>query len=262
MHPILLKLGPVTLHSYGVLLAAAVLLGTWLASKRAVKAGLDGDKVWNLCIYIVLSALLVAKIWLVAADWKRYSANPGAIFSLETLQSGGVFYGGFLGGLLVAIWGARKWKMPMLRLLDVLSPSLMLGAAIGRLGCFSAGCCYGRESHAAWAVIFTDEYASRMFGTPLGVPLHPAQLYNLLAAAAIFGFLLWLSGRQKFGGQVFAAMIALYGATRFVTEYYRGDEGRGLSFTSVLTQAQFTGVLLVAVGAFLWWRGSKKLAGG
>jgi phosphatidylglycerol:prolipoprotein diacylglycerol transferase len=260
MHPILFKLGPFTLHTYGVMLATAVLLGTWLASKRAIRAGLDGDKVWNLCIYIVLSALLVAKIWLVAADFSYYRQNPGEILSLSTLQSGGVFYGGFLGGLTVAILGARAWKIPMLKLLDVLSPSLMLGAAIGRIGCFSAGCCYGHPAQVAWAVTFTDEYSHRMFGTPLGIELHPVQLYNFAAAAAVFFFLLWVSARQRFTGQVFAAMMILYGITRFITEYYRGDPGRELSFTTALSQAQLTGILLVVVGALLWWRQSRTVS--
>jgi phosphatidylglycerol:prolipoprotein diacylglycerol transferase len=261
MHPILFKLGPLTLHTYGVMLATSVLLGTWLASKRARDAGLDGEKVWNLCIYIVLAALLVAKIWLLLADFSFYRQNPREIFSLSTLQSGGVFYGGFLGGLIVAVAGARMWKMPMLKLLDVLAPSLMLGAAIGRIGCFSAGCCYGSPAHVAWAITFTDPYASRMFGTPLGIPLHPAQLYNFAAAALIFVFLLWLTKRKKFDGQTFAAMIALYGATRFATEFYRGDPGRALSFTSALSQAQLTGILLVVIGAVMWWRGSRGRAG-
>ncbi len=262
MHPILIKLGPLTLHSYGVLLAAAVLLGTWLASHRARKAGLDADKVWNLCIYIVLAALLVAKIWLILSDFAFYRQNPRELFSLATLQSGGVFYGGFLGGLAVAVWGAWKWKLPAMRLLDVLSPSLMLGAAIGRLGCYCAGCCYGRPAAVPWAIVFTDEYANRMFGTPLGVELHPTQLYNFVAAALIFVFLLWLAARRKFDGQVFAAMLVLYGATRYVTEIYRGDPGRALGFTTALSQAQLTGIILVAAGAFLWWRGARKAAGG
>jgi phosphatidylglycerol:prolipoprotein diacylglycerol transferase len=255
MHPIVFQLGNFTLHSYGLLLTAGVLAGLWLLRRRAFAAGLDGDQVWNLSVYAILSALLVAKIWYVAAEWSYFRHNPREIFSLATLQSGGVFYGGFLGGLVVVLGGARYLRLPALKLMDVVSPSLMLGAAIGRLGCFSAGCCWGSQTRVAWAVTFTDPYANTLVGTPLGVALHPAQLYNFAAAFAIFLFLLWLGRRQRFEGQLFAALAILYGASRFVTEFFRGDPGRDLGFTAALTQAQLAGIFLVLAGAVVWWRG-------
>jgi phosphatidylglycerol:prolipoprotein diacylglycerol transferase len=260
MHPVLIKLGPVTLHSYGVLLALAVLAGIWLASRRARSAGLDADLVWNLGVYAVLSALVVAKIWLVLADWNFYTEHPGEIFSLSTLQAGGTFYGGFLGGVSVILWGAWHYKLPMLKLLDVCSPSLMLGAAVGRLGCFAAGCCWGRPTDVAWSVVFTDEYANQLVGTPLGSALHPTQLYDSVAAAAIFVLLLWLTNRQRFDGQVFGALAMFYGVARFTTEFFRGDPGRTLLFGGTLSLMQVVSFCLVVLGATLWIRGFRRPA--
>jgi phosphatidylglycerol:prolipoprotein diacylglycerol transferase len=260
MHPILLKLGPLTLHTYGVMLASAVLLGLWLGGRRAARAGLDPELIWNLGVYAALVALIVAKLWLLAAQWDYYSRYPREIFSLSTLQSGGVFLGGFLGGLAVFLYGAWRYKLPVLKLLDVLSPSLMLGAALGRIGCFSAGCCWGKPSDVPWAVTFTNEYSSRMFGTPLHVALQPTQVYDALAAGAIFVILLWLSRRSRFPGQVFAAFCVLYGLARFTTEFFRGDPGREVTLDFPLSQAQVVCLLLIGVGAWVWWRGASRAA--
>lgn len=258
MHPILLKLGPVTLHSYGVLLATGVLAGLWLCGRRGEAAGLGGERVWNLCIYGILSAMVVAKLWLIFSDWDKFSANPREIFSLSMLQSGGVFYGGFLGGLIVILAGAWKMKIPLLPLLDVVSPSVILGQGIGRLGCFSAGCCYGRPSDVPWAVTFVSEYAHQMFDTPLHIALHPTQLYNAATSFAIFFALLWLDRRQRFKGQIFAALAILYGMARFTTEIYRGDPGRTLLFGDAVSLMQIVSIGLILFGAWLWWRGSQK----
>jgi phosphatidylglycerol:prolipoprotein diacylglycerol transferase len=257
MHPVLFKLGPLTFHTYGVLLAAAVLAGLWLMQRRANKAGLDGDLIWNLGVYAVLSALVVAKVWLVLADWSYYSRNIGEVFSISTLQAGGTFYGGFLGGISVLLFGAWRYRLPILKLFDVCAPSLMLGAAVGRLGCFAAGCCWGKPTDVAWAVVFTDEYAHQLVGTPLGVALHPTELYDSAAAAIIFLLLLWVSARQRFTGQVFATLALLYGVARFTTEFFRGDPGRTLLFGDALSLMQVVSLGLIVLGSVLWIRGLR-----
>ena len=162
MHPILFQLGPVTIHTYGTLLAIGILLALWLAQRRAPAAGLDSDRVWNLGVYMVLAALAGAKAWLVFADWPYYRQNPGDILSWSTLQAGGVWYGGLLTAAVVLVLYARHAKLPYARLGDVYAAPLALGHGIGRLGCFSAGCCYGKPTTMPWGVVFSSPYAHQL----------------------------------------------------------------------------------------------------
>ncbi|MBI3664143.1 MAG: prolipoprotein diacylglyceryl transferase [Acidobacteria bacterium] len=258
MHPVLFKLGPITLHSYGTLLAAAVLLGLWLARRHAFADGLDGDRVWNLGVYAVLSGLVVAKVWLVFAEWDRYAANPREIFALSTIQSAGTFYGGVLGAVTLIILYARYWKLPFLPLADAYAPCVALGASLGRLGCFSAGCCYGKPTEIAWGVTFTSEYAHALVGTPLGIRLHPTQLYDSFAAVVILAVLLLMRRRKRFTGQLWATFMTLYGVARFTTEFLRDDPGRTELFGGALSLMQVVSLGLIVFGVWLWRRGRRQ----
>jgi len=267
MHPVLFQIGSVTVHSYGVLVAAGVLLGLWLARRQAAAAhssgagpagasgaGLDPDRVWNLGIYMVLAALVGAKLWYVASYWSYYRANPREIFTLSTLQSAGVFYGGLVTAIVVAVLYARHAKLRFLPLADVYAAPLALGHAVGRLGCFFAGCCWGKPTSVAWAVAFTDSYAAQVVGVPLGVPLHPTQLYEAAAEFVNFGILIWLGRGPRAVGQLFAAYAMLYGVTRGLTEFFRGDPGRTMLFGGAVSLMQLVSVALIGLGAWLWWR--------
>jgi phosphatidylglycerol:prolipoprotein diacylglycerol transferase len=185
---------------------------------------------------------------LLAVDYAYYAKNPRELFTV--FQSGGVFYGGLLGGLLVAYLLARRYALPVWATADVLAPGVIIGQSIGRLGCFAAGCCHGRPADVPWAVTFTDVYASRQVGTPLDTPLHPSQLYESLAALLIFGVLVWLAPRKKFHGQVVLAYVVLYSATRFGLEFFRGDAGRGFIGPLSTSQAVAVGLILLAALAF------------
>jgi phosphatidylglycerol:prolipoprotein diacylglycerol transferase len=134
----------------------------------------------------------------------------------------------------------------------VLAPGVAIGQAIGRLGCFAAGCCYGRAADVPWAVTFHDVYATRQVGTPIDTPLHPTQLYESAATLAIFIFLRWLSGRKRFDGQVTLAYILLYAVARFVIEFYRGDAARGMVLGGWLSTSQFIAILMVLAVLFLY----------
>ena len=162
----LFELGPVTIYTYGVLVAAGALIWLWYARRQARRAGLDAHRVWDLGIYTVLAALVVAKLWLLLSDWKYYAANPGDVLSLATLESGGTFYGGVLGAVLAIAVYAYTHTLPVLPILDSFAAALPLSHAIGRLGCFAAGCCYGKPTTLPWGVRFTDEAAARLAGTP------------------------------------------------------------------------------------------------
>jgi phosphatidylglycerol:prolipoprotein diacylglycerol transferase len=258
MFPVLFQLGPITIYSYGVLVATGVLLAIWYASRQAPRAGLNPQKVWNLGIYIVFSAMIVAKVWLILSGWDYYVANPGEIFSIATLQSGGTFYGGFLGGVLAIFLYTHFEKMPVLPALDTCAVAVPLGHSIGRLGCFAAGCCYGKPTALPWGVTFTNPIASRIAGTPLGIPLHPTQLYEAAAEFLNFLFLAWLSKRQRFTGQMIGTYLVLYGIERGTIEFVRGDPGRTLLFHDSVSLMQLFSVGLILTGALLWWRGIDR----
>lgn len=255
MHPLLFQVGPFPVYTYGVLVATGVLLGLWYARRQAPRAGLDPDKVWNLGIYMVLVALLLAKVWLVLTAWGYYTRHPREIFSIATFQSGGTFYGGIVGAIATILLYTYFQKMPLIAVMDTFGAALPLGHAIGRLGCFMAGCCWGKPTNVPWGVEFTNPLAADLAGTPLGVHLHPTQLYEASLEFLNFLFLVWLAGRQRFRGQLIGAYFMLYGVERGTLEFFRGDPGRTLLFHGSTSLMQLVSVGLILTGAFLWWRG-------
>jgi phosphatidylglycerol:prolipoprotein diacylglycerol transferase len=257
LHPVLLKLGPITLHTYGLLVASGVLIGLWLVRRRAAQMNVDPDGAWNLGVYMTLAALVGAKVWLVVQFWDYYFEHPGEIIALNTLQSAGVFYGGLITALVVVVLYARYARLPILPLTDVYSAPVALGHAIGRLGCFSAGCCWGRQTDVPWGVTFTDPYAGQLIGTPLGVTLHPSQLYESAALLVIFGILIWMGRSPRATGRLFAAYLVLYGITRAFVESFRGDPSRTMVFGGAASLMQMVSAGLILLGLFLWWQAPK-----
>jgi phosphatidylglycerol---prolipoprotein diacylglyceryl transferase len=257
MHPVLFQLGGITVYTYGVLVALGVLLGLWYARREAPRLGLNPDYVWNLGIYMVLVALVVAKIWLVLSSWDYYMANPREIFSMAVLQSGGTFYGGVVGAMLTIIIYTYVKKIPILPLLDTFAFAVPLGHSIGRLGCLAAGCCYGKPTSVPWAVTFKSELAEHLAGTPLGVPLHPTQIYESTVEFLNFLIIVWLAKRQRFTGQLVGTYFLLYGFERGTIEFFRGDPGRTLMFHNSVSLMQLTSIALIFTGGFLWWRGLR-----
>jgi phosphatidylglycerol:prolipoprotein diacylglycerol transferase len=251
--PRLVELGRFSLPTYGFLVASGVLIGLWISVRNSERRGIDGEKAWNLGILVVLCGILGAKILYIINDWRAYADNPREIFSLNTLQAGGVFSGGLIGALLAAVWYIRKHHMPALGTCDAFAPGLALGHAIGRVGCFAAGCCYGKETHHFWGVTFTHPLAKAISGTPLDVPLHPTQLFEAAVELANFFILMWLFKRKKFDGQVFATFLILYGVARYFLEFLRADPGRGEVFGGVMTGTQLISIGLVVLGGFIWW---------
>jgi phosphatidylglycerol:prolipoprotein diacylglycerol transferase len=236
-------IGPLSLHTYGMLLALAFVAGLWVASLQARRAGMDPAVVTDMAVYVLIAGLIGAKLALLFIEWSYYSENPQEIFSI--LQSGGVFYGGLLGAIPVAWWYTRRHNLDPWATADVLAPGLVLGQAVGRLGCFAAGCCYGRPTSVPWAITFRNPLAARIVGTPLDVPLHPTQLYEAAATLLIFFVLLWLSRHQRFRGQIVLTYVLLYSIARFVIEFYRGDAARGSVFGGMMSTSQLIAAILV-----------------
>jgi phosphatidylglycerol---prolipoprotein diacylglyceryl transferase len=236
------------LHTYGVLVATAFLTALWLTGRLARRTGMDADVVINLGIYCGLAALVGAKLMLFLVDFRYWAEHPGEIFTLSTLRAGGVFYGGLIAALAVSAWYMRKTRLPLLVTADVFAPGIALGHGIGRLGCFSAGCCWGRECHLPWAVTFRDPVANEYVGVPLGIPLHPTQLYEAFAEFVIFAVLYWRFARPHSKGGIISLYLLLYGAARFVVEFFRVHE-QGNLLGGPLDTSQWISLALMGLGA-------------
>jgi len=243
MHPILFSVAGWPVYAYGVLLAAAYLAGLQLAVIRARRAGLDAARVMDLGIYLIIAALVGAKLMLIATDFRYFTSHPRELLSL--VRAGGVFYGGLIGAFLVGLWLVGRYKLPVWKSADMYAPGIALGHVVGRLGCLMAGCCYGTQTAAAWGITFTSQIAADNAGTPLGVPLHPTQLYDAGAELLILVLLLVFERRGRpFPGRTFWLYILLYAISRFIVEIYRGDP-RGTVWG--LSTSQFVSVVTLPI---------------
>lgn len=214
MHPVFFKIGPITIYSYGVMLVLAFGIGIYLARKRALTVGIDSRIIMDLGIYILISSIVGARLLYVLSNLDEYKTNPlDAIFS----RAGFVFYGGLILATVVAIWYLKRQKLSVWKIADVIAPSIAIGQAIGRIGCFLNGCCYGKPTTLPFGVM--------MFGNDhLDLThVHPTQLYDSVGNLIIFYILTCLWKRRKFDGQIFFLYLILYATTRFIIEFYRGD---------------------------------------
>lgn len=253
MFPKVISIGDFFLPTYGLMVAIGFLTGLWIAGRLARRSGLDPEAVTNLGVYAAISGLAGAKLLMVLLDIGYYSRNPGEIFSLTTLRAGGVFYGGLIVALVVAFVYMRRRKLPGLRTADVLAPGIALGHAIGRIGCFAAGCCWGLECHRPWAVTFTSTAARELTGVPLGIPLHPTQLYESAAEMLIFGVLYSRYGKQHSPGAIIGLYLVLYPIARFLIEFVRAHQ-QAYPFGGPLSPTQWIAVGLVGLGVWLMTR--------
>jgi phosphatidylglycerol---prolipoprotein diacylglyceryl transferase len=242
-----------TIYTYGLLLAAAYLLGLQLAMVRAKKRGLDQTRVFDLGIYIIIAALVGAKLLLVLTDFNAYASNPRELLNL--MREGGVFYGGLILAVSVAFLYIRRIGLPLWTTCDVFAPGIALGHVVGRLGCFFAGCCYGKPTTVPWAITFHDTFAGLTSGTPLNVPVHPTQLYEAGTEALILGLLLATESKgRRFPGRTFWLYILLYAISRFIIEFFRGDpRGTVLIFST----SQFISIILAPLAIVLLIRLSR-----
>jgi len=251
--PQLFHIGNFALPTYGLLVALGVLTGLIVITKLSPSQGLNPDDTWNLGVLVVLAAIVGAKLLLIINDFGWYSSHPREIFSLAMVQAGGVFYGGVIAALVTAAFYMRKHHMPALRTCDTFAPGLALGHSIGRLGCFAAGCCFGKPTNHWWGVVFTNPLAHSISGTPLNVRIEPTQLFESAVEFVNFLILFWLLKHKKFEGQVMGAYLFLYGVARFFLEFIRDDPDRGSMFNGAITGTQFISILLVIAGGILWY---------
>jgi phosphatidylglycerol:prolipoprotein diacylglycerol transferase len=254
MHPRLFTTPYFVLHTFGVFLAAAYFAALWWLLRAARRESLDSERVAGLGLWLIIGAIIGAKVLMVVRSLPDYIAHPSDLWSLATLQSAGDFYGGFIGGLIAALaFFGRHPEMPRWLVADLCSPAIALGQAIGRIGCFMAGDDFGSSTHLPWAVVFRNPEAAEIGGTPLGIPLHPVQIYESLVCLSLFFLLVWLARRKRFVGEIILAYCILYAVARFFLEYLRGDLDRGFVMGGMFSTSQFIAIIVFLVCAPLFF---------
>lgn len=256
MHPVLFRIGSFEVGTYGLLLAVGFLLALGLASRLARKDGLSMEAITDLAMTVLLAGVAGAKLLMIVVDLAN--GRPASeVFSLGTLRAGGFVHGGVIAGAIAFFWRMRRNHLPYAETMDALVAPLALGQAIGRLGCFSAGCCYGTACERPWAVTFTDPAAYRFSETPLNMQLHPVQLYDAAFHFGLLGLLLLLHAHRRLKGSVFGAYFVLEGLIRMFVETWRADPDRGTWLGQAwLSTGRLTGFafLLFGLGVLAWAR--------
>ena len=278
MHPVLIRIGNLPIGTYGVAIVVGLLAGLGLVSHLARRRNLQVDFFWDLAFVLLISGFLGARLLFILLNWAEFLDHPASlIFS----RQGFVFLGGFFSALLVGIWFTLHRRMPLLDAADLLAPGLVLAHAIGRIGCFFAGCCYGRICETGHGHPFLEALAIRfpLVTDPAGLadpmfnfawraqhdagllaadatstlPIVPIQLFESAGNFLICLALVWLWRRRLFSGQIFALYLMLYSAQRFGLEFLRGDTDRGLWLGGALSTSQILSCVTLTVALWLWW---------
>ena len=247
MHPIAFKLGTLSVHWYGVLVAMGFIAGLWTAGRRAPLHGISPDKVGDAGPWMIIGGIIGARSLYVATYWKESFAGYPWTEVFMVQRGGLVFYGGLIGASLATILYCRVRHIPLWKLADVFAPSIALGYVFGRLGCLMNGCCYGRACSLPWAI----SYPSGALPPEHHGPVHPTQIYDSLLNLLLYLFLAWLYRRKKFDGQVFATYLICYAFTRSFVEYFRGDYSLAHRHAGFLTPAQLVSVGILVAGVAL-----------
>jgi phosphatidylglycerol:prolipoprotein diacylglycerol transferase len=252
MHPILFKIAGFPIGTYGLLLTVGFFLALGLARRLGGRDQVPAEAISDLAITLLLAGIIGSKLLMVIVDLIG-GASLGQVLSFGYLRAGGAVHGGIIAATAAFFWRVKTLKLPLAKTLDCLTPAVALGQAIGRLGCFAAGCCYGTACTAPWAVTFRNPEAAELSGTPLGLPVHPVQLYTFLANILIMVILLLVRSRRRFLGQVSACYFVLEGIGRMVTEIWRADLDRGVWMgLPWLSTGRLTAFLFIVFGVGLW----------
>lgn len=264
MYPELFRIGSFPVHAYGLFLALAFLSAILLTVRLAARDGLPKEKIYDLCLWMLLASLIGSKILMLFTE-PEYRGNPWQLISLDFLRSGGVFYGGLIGAVISGYLLMRRYNLPWWKTADACAPGIALGSFFGRQGCFAAGCCWGKPTTLPWGVRFS-ELGHEITGVPIDAHLHPTQLYESLSMLLVFFLLLWLHKRRRFQGQVILVYAVLYSVIRFLIEFVRDDprgDILGLTTLTGLSTSQIISII-VGVGALallvIRWRKINELS--
>ena len=264
MFPELFRIGSFTLYSYGVFLALAFLGAIMLTVRLAARDGLPREKIYDLSLWMLLASLIGSKVLMLVVE-PQYRQEPMHLFSLDFLRSGGVFYGGLIGAILAGYFLMRRYRLPWWKTADACAPGVALGNVLGRLGCFTAGCCWGTPTNLPWGVRFT-ELGHEITGVPTHVDLHPAQLYESLAMLVVFGILLWVHKHRRFNGQVILLYVLLYSVIRFANEFVRDNRRSDILGLTALTGLSISQLISIVIGItalvllIIKWRKTNAVA--
>ena len=248
MHPVLAKFGPLTVYSYGAMVAFGFGLAALLIYKRAPRFGLDKDRMLDAAVIILIAGIIGARLLYVFLNINYYAAYPLELFNLS--KGGLVWYGGFLTAFITLIWYAKRKRLNFWNVADLIAPYIALAQGFGRIGCFLNGCCYGIEvpPNFPLCVVFPGERIARI----------PTELYSSLALFIIFLILLAWQERRRFAGEIFLGYLLLYSVKRFLIEFLRGDNPRffyGLTLSQVISIAVFfTAAAILAKKVIEWKR--------
>lgn len=252
MHPVLFEIGGVTIYSYGFLIAIGTITGVaYMAVRGKQEVGLSFDQANSLFLHIFIAAAIGGKVFLFFEAPAEYLEKPGRLVT----GNGFVFYGSFLFAIPTMLWFFHKHKLHTYRMLDVMAVTTCLVHMFGRVGCFMAGCCYGKPTDSVFAVEFSDPAC---YADPINTPLHPTQLYEAFYIFLVMLFLLYLRERRKFYGQLFLVYLFLYGVGRIILEFFRGDESRGFVINKILSHSQFIALLILMIVIIIYTRWSKQ----
>jgi len=234
MFPVICKIGPLTVYSYGLMLAVSVIVCAFFLSRDAKKFGIESDIIFDLFFWTVLSGIVGARLFFIVLNLEYFLDHPSEIVMIQ--HGGLAWQGGFVLGFLCSIWFIKKKNLSLIKMIDMAAPYLALGQSLGRVGCFLNGCCFGKGVH--WGIYFPVHSAY----------LHPTQLYSSLGLLIIFFILKRYQKFNSIGGYVFILYIILASSQRFIVEFYRADHYSiylGLS----IYQYVCLGFILVAVYA-------------
>lgn len=246
MYPELFRIFGFPINTYGVFLALAFLSAILITVRLAERDGLPRERIYDLSLWMLLAALIGSKVLMFFVE-PDYREDPLQLLSLDFLRSGGVFYGGLLGAMLVGYILMKRYKLPWWKTADACAPGIAIGNFFGRQGCFAAGCCWGKPTSLPWGVKFS-QLGHEITGVPTDVPLHPTQLYESFAMLIAFFFLLWLHKRKRFSGQVILAYALIYSIIRFAVEFVRDDPRGDLLGLTTLTGLSTSQIISLIVG--------------
>ena len=252
MHPELVRLGPLTINWYGIMLALAFLLGIWTAGRRAPLTGTARENIVDAGLWLILGGIVGARTFYVISYWDTLVTNPlfpqAPWTEIFMVQRGGlVYYGGLIGASLACIAFVSRRRLPLWKLADIFAPSIALGYGLGRIGCLLRGCCYGRTCGLPWAIHFSPDHETG------GQLVHPTQIYESLLSLGFYFALALLYRRKRFDGQIFATYLMGYAMLRSFVETFRGVYSAA-HLHGGWTPAQLVSIGVFAAGAVLFWR--------
>ncbi len=263
MHKIAFELGRLPVTWYGIFVACGFLFGLWNSSRRALRENIHPELIFDCGTWLLVGAIVGARALFVASYWTEIEASAqehghSPLLEMFMVQHGGlVYYGGLIGASAACVVFARRRKIALWRLADILAPGVALGSFFGRWGCLMNGCCYGRPTTMPWSIEFPVGHETHLKNDGLPHYVHPTEIYDALLNLALFAFLAWFFKRRKFDGQVFGLYLICYAVLRSFVELFRGDYPPSDLVAGRITPAQLVSAGILVAGALLLYLQSR-----